>query len=170
MKIIKPDESHKKEFLNYVLEAYLANEKEIPLNYKGNYEIWLRDIKNEEKGINLKENRVSATTYFVFDNNKIVGTLSIRHNLDLPCVYNFVGHIGYNVRVSERNKGYGKKILELGLKECKKMQIENVLITCLESNIASKKIILSQGGILENKIYFEEEDENICRYIIKNYS
>jgi predicted acetyltransferase len=50
------------------------------------------------------------------------------------------------------------------------MQIENVLITCLESNIASKKIILSQGGILENKIYFEEEDENICRYIIKNYS
>ena len=33
MKIIKPNESHKKEFLNYVLEAYLANEKEIPLNY-----------------------------------------------------------------------------------------------------------------------------------------
>ena len=49
-----------------------------------------------------------------------------------------------------------------------KMQIEDVLVTCLDSNIASKKIILSQGGILQNKIFFEEENENICRYIIKN--
>lgn len=167
MKIVKPNQNHKEDFLKYVLEAYLANEKEIPLNYKGNYELWLKNIKDEENGVNLKENRVPATIYFVIDDDKIIGTLSIRHNLKIPCVYNFVGHIGYNVRVNERNKGYGKEILKLGLQECKKMQINEVLITCLESNVASKKIILSQGGIFQNKVYFEEEDENICRYVIR---
>ena len=168
MKIIIPNLEYKEDFLNYVLEAYLANEKEIPLSYKGNYESWLNDILNEQKGVNLKEGRVPSTTYFVLDNNKIIGTLSIRHHLLLPSVYNFVGHIGYNVRVSKRKKGYGKEILKIGINECKKMQIEDVLVTCLDSNIASKKIILSQGGILQNKIFFEEENENICRYIIKN--
>ena len=75
--------------------------------------------------------------------------------------------IGYGILPSERKKGYGKLILKLSLEECKKLGINKVLVTCVDSNIGSKKIIEANGGILENKIFFEPENDYICRYYIK---
>ena len=49
----------------------------------------------------------------------------------------------------------------------KKLGINKVLVTCVDSNIGSKKIIEANGGILENKIFFEPENDYICRYYIK---
>ena len=164
----KPELEDKQEFLNYVLEAFINDEPEIPLSYDGHYENWIQEVENERLGISLKEGRVPSTTLFALVDNEIVGTLSIRHNLDTPYVFNFVGHIGYNVRCSKRNKGYAKMMLKKGLEECKKMQIDEVLITCLESNIASHKVILSQGGIYQNKVFYPPNNEYILRFIIKN--
>lgn len=164
----KPELEDKKEFLNYVIEAFSNDEPEIPLSYDGHFEKWIEEVENERLGISLKEGRVPSTTLFAIVDNEIVGTLSIRHNLNTPYVLNFVGHIGYNVRCSKRNRGYAKMMLRKGLEECKKMQIKEVLITCLESNIASRKVIESQGGIYQNKIYYMPSDEYILRFIIQN--
>ena len=58
------------------------------------------------------------------------------------------GHVGYAIRQTERNKGYGTKILPLLLVECKKLNIEKVQIGANADNIASNKVILKNGGIL----------------------
>jgi predicted acetyltransferase len=51
---------------------------------------------------------------------------------------------------SERQKGYGYEILDLLLNELKHQKITRVLLTCFEDNVASEKIILKSGGVLES--------------------
>lgn len=69
------------------------------------------------------------------------------------------GNIGYDVRKSERNKGYAKQILKLALEKCKDLKMKKVLITCDEDNIASEKVILSAEAKFENIKSFEDKNK-----------
>ncbi|WP_446899870.1 GNAT family N-acetyltransferase [Clostridium sp. LBM24168] len=62
------------------------------------------------------------------------------------------GHIGYGVRYSKWNKGYGTELLRQALLKSKSMNLHDVLITCNDDNIGSSKIIEKNGGLLENKL------------------
>lgn len=75
------------------------------------------------------------------------------------------GHIGYEVRPSERRKGYATEMLRLALKKCVDLGITKVLITCDKSNLGSAKTIQNQGGVLENE-FLEENGELAQRYWI----
>ncbi len=105
-----------------------------------------------EHGINLKSGYVKATTLWLIDQGKFIGELSIRHKLT-PALLQFGGNIGYEIRCSECRKGYGTKMLAMGLGYCKdRLRLNKVLITCDDDNIASIKVIENNGGILENKV------------------
>ena len=93
----------------------------------------------------------------------LICMIDIRHRLN-DYLLNFGGHIGYSVRKSDRQKGYATEMLALALKECKKMGMKRILLTCDKDNIASAKTILSNGGILENEV--EEGDTITQRYWI----
>ena len=62
------------------------------------------------------------------------------------------GHIGYGIKYSKWNLGYGTKMLSLALKKAKQMGLNRILITCDEDNIGSSKVIENNGGVLENII------------------
>lgn len=83
--------------------------------------------------------------------NRYLGDVDVRHHLNeaLGC---YGGHIGYNIRPSERRKGYGKLICRLGIEEARKLGIGDILITCDDDNIGSCKIIEANGGQLQDKI------------------
>lgn len=91
--------------------------------------------------------------------------LQIRHILN-DFLLNFGGHIGDSVAVSERNKGYGKRLLTLGLEKCRDLGIERVLITCKDTNIASRKCILANGGKYEDTRTIKDQNINLERYWI----
>ena len=78
-----------------------------------------------------------------------IGFIQIRHQPShsegLPA--HMANHIYYEIDPIFRGKGYGKKILTLGLAEAKKIGLREVMIVCAEDNIASKKIIEASGGI-----------------------
>lgn len=99
--------------------------------------------------------------------NKLVGMIQIRHELT-DFLLNYGGHIGDSIAVGERNKGYGKKMLALGLEKCKKLGIEKVLILCKDTNIASRKCILANGGKYEDTR--TNKDINLERYWIDTKS
>ena len=82
---------------------------------------------------------------------EFIGEISIRHNLT-DSLLRYGGHIGYGIRYSKWNSGYGTKMLALALKKAKHMGLNKVLITCDEDNIGSAKVIENNGGILENII------------------
>lgn len=129
-----------------------------------NFADFIQILDNYEKA-NVDKQYASQTSYFVVnENNKLIGGASIRHYLTIDG-YNYGGHIGYGVRPSEREKGYGTQILKLALEEAKKLKIYKVLLVCLETNMGSNKVIQKCGGILENQVK-DSDDSIINRYWI----
>lgn len=110
-------------------------------------------------GTNLSSRYVPQTTYWLYINEKPVGIGKLRHYLN-ESLKEVGGHISYTIRPSERRKGYGKLLLRELLKEAKRKNITEVFITCIESNISSRKVIEANNGILHDIFH------GICRYWI----
>ena len=117
----------------------------------GNFEQFLESLKNESEGKNLSEGYVPQTVYWLVDGDRFIGRVGIRHILNDKLLKEG-GHIGYSIRPSERKKGYGTLALKLALPKAREIGIEKALLTCNFDNLASKKIIEKNGGILENQI------------------
>jgi predicted acetyltransferase len=62
------------------------------------------------------------------------------------------GHIGYDVRPSERRKGYGTHLLRLTLAEARRIGLTRVLVTADEANVPSWRIIEKNGGEYEPEV------------------
>lgn len=123
------------------------------------FEGYLRELNNYSKGIDLPDGDVVVSTYWLIDNDDVVGVVRVRHH-DVECD----GHIGYDISPSHRNRGYGSHILRLALEKAREIGIEVVFITCCVDNISSKKIIEKNNGKLLEEIYDEDEDEWLYRY------
>lgn len=79
--------------------------------------------------------------------NRIVGNIQVRWGITDEMLQ-FVGHIGYSIRPTERRKGYNKINLYLGLIEAKKLGLNNCVIGCDASNTGSDKTMQALGGKL----------------------
>ena len=91
--------------------------------------------------------------------------IQVRHYFN-EYLEKFGGHIGYSVRPSERRKGYAKKMLKDCLKYCEEINLDKVLITCMDSNVGSRKTILRNGGVYENTVFEPSREVNLERYWI----
>lgn len=110
-----------------------------------------------------REGLVPETFYWLVDGDTYIGRLSIRHTLNNRLLQ-FGGHIGYEIRPTERRKGYGKLILQLGLVKARLLGITRALVTCDDDNIGSAKIIEANGGILENTVLLNHRPVATRRY------
>ena len=114
------------------------------------YEEWLESNQNHEMGIGLPENRVPSIQFVLFDKSgHALGFLNLRLRLN-EGLLNYAGHIGYSIRPSERGKGYAKEALRQGLQVAKEKNIKRALVTCSTENPASRAVILTNGGALED--------------------
>lgn len=103
-----------------------------------------------ERGHQLPSHLVPSTQFVcVNENNKIVGMCNVRHELN-DLLMNFFGHIGYSVHPHYRRKGIATFMLKEALKYCREINIHNALVTCLETNEASRRTILKCGGNYED--------------------
>ena len=95
---------------------------------------------------------VPATRFWlVAAGGQYVGELDLRHCLHDE-LRRFGGHIGYTIVPSQRRRGYGRLICQLGIVEARARGIGDILITCDDDNIGSRKIIEANGGVLQDKI------------------
>ena len=79
----------------------------------------------------------------------VVGRISLRHTLT-PWLLEVGGHIGYAVRPSARGRGYATQALGLMLPVAAAHGIDPVLVTCDDANVASRRVIEANGGVLED--------------------
>ena len=102
---------------------------------------------------NLPPNRVGSDFYWLVDpsRNYFIGEISIRHRLT-DALKRYGGHIGYGIRFSEWNKGYGTLMLQLALVKAKHLGISTVLITCDDDNFGSAKVMEKNGLVLQDKV------------------
>lgn len=128
------------------------------------YTDWLKKIqRNASEG---DEQWGKSLLYLCFDNDKLIGLLSIRYELSekLTEIY---GDIGYGVRPSERNKGYATTMLRYALSVCKEKGKDKAVLGCYKDNVASARTIQKNGGVLmkENDNYTEGK---ISQYYLIN--
>lgn len=167
------NENDKKEILDMIYEVNLSDDHEkfeglsnIKKVNSDNFADFLVELKNNKNMKLYKPHLVDQTTYIlVDDNNHVYGGTNIRHELN-DKLLRHGGNIGYLIRPSERGHGYAKLMLKLTLDKCKELNISKVLVTCREENIASAKVIESNGGVYESSLYIEEKNETYRRYWI----
>lgn len=170
VRLIFPSKEYEKEAFEYIQE-FLDYGSEINgtggLYRYQNYDEWLLKLEKDLDLLNIPEDKVPASTYFLVrtSDNKIIGMINIRHKLN-EFLLNEGGHIGYSIRPTERKKGYGTLMLKLGLEKCRELGLNRILITCDKINIASAKIIQNNNGILENEVFSETFSEIIQKYWI----
>jgi predicted acetyltransferase len=156
-----PNKNHQNEAIKFIQEFLEYNSSLSGTSglhqFVNNYDGWLTKLKNELN--KCESDDVPRTTYFAIrkNDNRIIGITNIRHKLNDWYLMKS-GHIGYAVRPTERQKGYGTKILFLGLKRCKELGIKKVLAVCYKENTGSAKTIINNNGILENEINDDEID------------
>lgn len=122
---------------------------------------YLKSQVDMSKGIGIDLARyVPQTIHWLFVDGRPVGVGKLRDRLN-DFLRSVGGHIGYSIRPTERGKGYGNLILEELMKKALKKGIAEVLVTCDQDNILSRKVIEHNGGRLED---ISEEGE--CRYWI----
>lgn len=111
---------------------------------------YVQSLIDESRGVNLPEGYVPCNHYwFLNQKGKMVGVLRIRHHIETPFLFHEGGHIGYDIAPSFREQGNGTQMLKHGLVKAKQLGLEKVLITADEDNIASRKVIEANGGVLE---------------------
>lgn len=106
----------------------------------------LKHYSDMSKGINLPEGLVPQTIYWFYVDDRPIGYGKLRHYLTEKLLEHG-GHIGYVIRPSERRKNYGKFALKELLQKAREIGIQEVLLTCDEANVASRKIIEANNGI-----------------------
>ena len=167
MELIFPTMEHKQAAMEYRQEHLDCGESWIHgsgnLIDAGDYESWLLKITVSQTF--ATPDWVTATTYFGFVEDKLVGTIQIRHTLNERLLRSG-GHIGYGVRPSERRKGYATQMLALALTKCRGLGIEKALVTCDKGNLGSAGTILKNGGVLENESV-DEKGVAVQRYWIQ---
>ncbi len=129
------------------------------------FSLYVEHLLSQAKGKNLPMGYVPQTIYWLIDNDEFIGRVSLRHRLT-KSLLQVGGHIGYYIRPTKRQKGYGKKLLELTLIKAKELGLTRVLVTCDERNIGSKKVIEGNGGIFQDSIVIEERKPKTLRYWI----
>ena len=82
---------------------------------------------------------------------RIVGMINVRYDLTEE-MYRYLGHIGYCVRKSERQKGYAAEMLRLALNEAKMIGLDRVLLTVDSDKTASIATMKKNGAVLENEV------------------
>jgi predicted acetyltransferase len=96
------------------------------------------------------EGFVCQTSWWWTDEDQYVGRISLRHELN-ERLRDFGGHIGYDVRRSRRREGHATRMLAAVLVEAHEKGIDPALLTCDAGNVASRRVIEANGGVLEDQ-------------------
>lgn len=160
-------EEHKKNNINFLAGDCSLILGKSYLQYESFYH-WYKEVRNLDLENNLKKKQVGCTCFLVFrkSDDKLIGIFDVRHNLNFPDG-NIFGHIGVDIRPTERGKGYYKNILQLAIIEAKNLSIDSIVISCEYDNIASKKGIDDVFGeykqmVLFNGTYLYVYEKEVC--------
>lgn len=131
--------------------------------------VFVARCDEEAQGIVRIPERVAQTVLLLAretpERTTLLGVSKLRHALT-PMLEDIGGHIGYNIRPSERGKGYGSLILALTLEHARALGLSRVLLTCDTDNIRSARVIVRNGGVLTSEGYSSLRGGRVSRYWI----
>jgi len=169
IRLIEPCEQLADALIEYVEEFRRVGEtfwQNEARRVREDVEGYLRERRDWSAGRNLPEGFVPETHYWLVRGGRILGVIRIRHRLT-DKLRTRGGHIGYDIRPSERRKGYGTRMLAMALVEARRIGLDRVMVTCDRGNVASARVILANGGVFESEGPDPETGEMVHRYWIE---
>lgn len=164
-KLVELTAEMKDKFLAMVADYAAAGEKVYQFE-QNDFEGFLERLEMHRTGENLPPESVRGNTFFLLVNDEFAGMGFLRHELNEKLAV-YGGHIGYDVRPSARNKGFGTILLHLTLKKAREFGLKRVFLTCDTDNTGSVKIIEKNGGRLEKQMFYEPTGKLISQYWIE---
>ena len=166
IKLIRPSKELKEKALAFKKEFFDNNESVINgselLDKTEDYEQWLAAVTANTNPQTVNPAWVLTDTFFaVDDNEKIVGIIDLRHELNdflKDC-----GHCGYSVRPSERRKGYATEMLRQLKNVAKDSGMKDLQLAVERSNESSVKTILKNDGVYERTFEFENQPADVYK-------
>lgn len=158
--LVRPSPRYARSYVAALREGFRRGAQE-PISHRRIRQIeadfagYLEAITEQRGSIRLPTGRIVPklpfSVHWLVEGEEFIGEAHVRHRLNEYLIKEG-GHVGYGIRPTRRRRGYGRLILALALEECRRLEICRVLVTCLEDNIASARIIEANGGKLENVI------------------
>jgi predicted acetyltransferase len=93
--------------------------------------------------------RVPCTTFWWCEGDAYLGRIAVRHYLN-ERLRRIGGHIGYDVRPTARRQGHATAMLAAVLPYAAGLGIEQAMVCCSADNTASRRVIESAGGVLQD--------------------
>ena len=165
--LTNPSERYQVSYLE-ALQEFQAEGRHLELSLEevaASFGDFVQHLREQADRAKIKPGRVPNWHFWFIDGDDYIGRLILRSELN-EHLLQIGGHMGYDIRPSRRRQGYGKLILKYGLERAKAFGLERVLLTCDEDNLASRRIIGSHGGMLENIIEVEQWPAKVCHYWI----
>jgi len=144
MELREPEKDHWSEFQGY-RDEFQTEGKYTDLVDEAAFDHWLADVADAKVGRNLKPGYVASTLYWAWEGDHIVGRITFRAELTEASSLDG-GHIGYEVRPSQRNRGVATRMLGLMLDCLRTEGWDRVLLTCDVDNAASERVMIKHGG------------------------
>jgi len=168
LRLVDPTAELERAYTEMVLDFRAAGEPFHQGYYDdlADFPAFVRKLLGQARGENLPEGYVPCNHYWLVRNGTTVtGTSRLRHRL-IPTLKNEGGHIGYDIRPSERGKGYATRLLAMTLEKARAMGIPRALVTCDDDNAASARVIEKNGGRLAGRGVSDRTGKAVRRYWI----
>lgn len=133
---------------------------------KERFEDYLVKMRNYKEGVELPENYVPTENYWLIDeNSEICGSIRFRREMNEKTRTDGA-NIGYDVPPSKRKQGCASIMLSLLLDQLRLRGEKEVLITVLEENTPSIKVIEKNNGVFKDTSISWISGLTVQRYLI----
>ncbi|QQX82568.1 GNAT family N-acetyltransferase [Shewanella sp. KX20019] len=164
MQLISPSIKYKASYIDYIAELGAEERYPFTLDFEHNhFSELLSKLKDYSNDVNLPENTVPSSTYWLVEDSVLVGVTNIRHFLNERIEY-CGGHIGLGIRPTYRGKGLGNLLMKRSIEKLAAMGVSPIHIHCYKENTASAKVIVDNGGLLNSE--FSESGKVIQRFVV----
>jgi predicted acetyltransferase len=160
---VRFETSYREAMAEFVAEGRAEELRSLPNH--ATFTSFVLELHAQAEGRDLPEGWVAGTTLWLVDGDRFIGKVEVRHRLT-DALRLRGGHVGYSIRPTMRRRGYGTLALSLVLARCLDLGLDRVLVTCDESNAASRRIIEANGGELEDLVQLRDRAVPTMRYWI----
>ncbi len=166
--LVEPDESLREAFIDYLEELEAAGEPGAERELrraKKDFDAFVQRRRDRAAGRKLPRGFVPSTAFWLMQGGRVIGRSRLRHYLNARLTQRG-GHVGYEVRPSERGRGIATRLLALTLEKAREFGLQRVLVTCDRDNPASARVIEKNGGVFANQVVAPDNGRPTRRYWI----